>query len=146
MQKIDKTVTTPASPAKVFHYLADFTTSGEWDPGTVRTTLISGDGGVGTRYKNISEFRGNETELVYTVLTYEPDTLFVIRGENKTVTATDTMTFTPTPDGGTEVRYEAVFEFKRWIRFVSFLLTPSFKKLGEQAERQLKESLTTLGS
>ena len=45
----------------VFAYLSDFTTTTEWDPGTVRTTRESGDGGIGTRYRNVSRFLGRET-------------------------------------------------------------------------------------
>ena len=36
-----------AAPADaVFAYLADFTTTTQWDPGTIRTERIAGDGGV----------------------------------------------------------------------------------------------------
>ena len=59
--QIQRTVETAAAPAAVFTYLSDFTTTNEWDPGTVRTTRISGDGGVGTSYRNVSRFAGRET-------------------------------------------------------------------------------------
>ena len=38
----------------MFAYLSDFTTTNEWDPGTVSTERVSGDGGVGTTYHNTS--------------------------------------------------------------------------------------------
>jgi len=44
--QICRTMTTPAPVSDVFAYLADFTTTTEWDPGTVSTTLVSGDGSI----------------------------------------------------------------------------------------------------
>ena len=84
---IERTVTVDRSPAEVFAYLADFTTTMEWDPGTVRTTRVSGDGGVGTTYRNVSKFLGRETELTYVVTEHRPPELLELRGENKTVVA-----------------------------------------------------------
>ena len=63
--RIERTVTTPTPLPTVFAYLSDFTTTTEWDPGTVRTVRESGNGGTGTRYRNTSRFAGRETELVY---------------------------------------------------------------------------------
>ena len=55
---IERTVTVDRPPAEVFAYLADFTTTTEWDPGTVRTTRESGDGGVGTTLPQRLEVHG----------------------------------------------------------------------------------------
>jgi uncharacterized protein YndB with AHSA1/START domain len=65
--EIVRTLVLPRPPEQVFSYLQDFTNTEEWDPGTVRTTRESGDGGVGTRYHNVSKFLGRETELTYLV-------------------------------------------------------------------------------
>ena len=51
----------------VFDYLSDFTTTTEWDPGTVTTVRQHGDGGVGTTYLNTSTFLGRKTQLTYVV-------------------------------------------------------------------------------
>jgi uncharacterized protein YndB with AHSA1/START domain len=53
--RLQRSVTVDASPEKVFAYLSDFTTTEEWDPGTVRCVRTSGDGGVGTVYLNTSK-------------------------------------------------------------------------------------------
>ena len=37
---------------EVFDFLADFENTESWDPGTVETRRTSGDGGLGTRYRN----------------------------------------------------------------------------------------------
>ena len=144
MMRIDRTVETSAPLPEVFDFLADFTTTEQWDPGTVRTEHVSGDGGVGTTYANTSRFLGRTTDLTYVVETYEPGTRLVLRGENKTVVAHDTMTFASTASGGTSVRYLAEFEMKGIARMVAPLLTPAFTRLGDAASAQLRATLDRL--
>ena len=71
--KLQRSVECNAAPAAVFAYLSDFTNTNEWDPGTVKTVRVSGDGGVGTTYQNTSKFMGRETELTYEVVEHQPD-------------------------------------------------------------------------
>ena len=63
-------------------------------PGTVSTTRTSGDGGVGSTYRNISQFLGRKTELTYTTVILRPDEFIELMGENKTLVAHDQMTIT----------------------------------------------------
>lgn len=133
------TVTRPIE--EVFAFLADFTTTAEWDPGTVRTTRESGDGGVGTRYHNVSRFLGRETELNYVTTALESPRLIRLRGENSTVVAHDTMTLKPTSEGGTHLTYEARFDFKGLARLVAPLMAPAFKRLGDKAADQIRKTL-----
>ena len=143
--RIDRTVETSAPTSQVFDFLADFTNTEEWDPGTVRTDRISGDGGVGTAYANTSRFLGRNTDLTYVVEAYVPGVRIVLRGENKTVVAHDTMTFLPTAAGGTSVRYVAEFDLKGMARMVAPLLTPAFTRLGDSASEQMRTTLDRLG-
>ena len=141
--KIERTVTTSASPDRVFAYLSDFTTTTEWDPGTVVTTRLSGDGGVGTTYSNTSKFLGRETKLTYEVLEYADPARIVLHGHNGTVDATDSIAVTA--DGeGSRVVYTADFSFKGLARLVAPLLAPALKKLGDDAEKGLQEALARL--
>src|SRR6478672_3080031 len=91
--EIERSVTVGQPVDRVFAYLSDFTNTTEWDPGTVRTERVAGDGAVGTRYHNVSKFLGRETELDYLVVEHVPREKFALRGEHSTVVATDTMTF-----------------------------------------------------
>ena len=138
---IVRTLTVPRSPQEVFDYLRDFTTTNEWDPGTVRTTREEGSGGVGTRYHNVSRFLGRETELTYVVEEDSPPHTLRLRGENKTVVAHDTMTLKPTATGGTELTYRAEFAFKGLARWLAPLAAPAFRKLGDDAEEGLRKAL-----
>jgi carbon monoxide dehydrogenase subunit G len=141
--KLQRSVETSATPATVFAYLSDFTNTNEWDPGTVKTERVSGDGGVGTTYANTSKFMGRETELTYEVVDHRPDSLFALRGENSSVVANDKMEIAPM-GAGSRVTYTADFEFKGLSRLVAPLLKPALKKLGDEAETGLREALAKL--
>ncbi|TCN37298.1 carbon monoxide dehydrogenase subunit G [Kribbella orskensis] len=143
MITIERVITVDRPVEAVFGYLADFETTTEWDPGTVRTVRVEGDGGPGTKYRNTSSFAGRETELEYVVQQLEPGRIFQLRGENKTVTALDTMTFRAA-GGGTEVTYRAEFEFKGMTRLAQPLLKGQLKKLGDEAEQGMHDALQKL--
>jgi hypothetical protein len=127
----------------VFTYLSDFTTTTEWDPGTVTTVVDRGDGGVGTRYLNTSTFLGRKTQLTYVVRELVPDERIRLRGENKTVVAVDSMSFRRV-GAGTEVTYSAEFTFKGPARFLAPLFRPALERLGQQAQAGMSEALSRL--
>ena len=141
--RLQKTVVVDKPIEDVFTYLADFTTTTEWDPGTVHTVLQRGDGGIGTTYLNTSKFMGRSTQLPYVVRELVPDELIRLRGENKTVVAVDTMSFRAI-EAGTEVTYSAEFTFKGATRFFAPLLRPALDRLGQQAQAGLSEALNRL--
>ena len=141
--KVELNVRTDKPLTKVFDYLSDFTTTTDWDPGTVSTVREQGDGGVGTTYRNTSEFMGRQTELRYVVQELVPGERIKLRGENKTVTSTDTLTFRPAGDQ-TEVTYSAEFDFKGPARYLAPLLRPALNRLGDHAEQGLRQALSNL--
>jgi uncharacterized protein YndB with AHSA1/START domain len=141
--RIQRTITVDRPLPVVFDYLADFTTTNEWDPGTERTTLVSGDGGVGSEYHNVSVFAGRRTELTYVVDEVVPQRRIALTGRNKTVTAHDTMEFSG-GESTTTVVYTADFEFHGIARYVAWALAPAFKKLGDEAEQGMHEALNRL--
>ena len=97
--KLRRTVVTGKPLDLVFGYLSDFTTTTEWDPGTVTTVRRHGNGGVGTIYLNTSAFLGRTTQLTYVVGELVEQQRIQFRGENKTVIAVDTLTFRPVASG-----------------------------------------------
>lgn len=142
---IEREVSIAAPVGRVFDYLADFETTEEWDPGTVRTARVDGDGGVGTSYLNVSRFAGRETELTYVVEELERPDRVVLRGENHTVVARDTMTFR-SESHITRVTYRAEFQLKGLARFAESLLRKPFERLGEDAEEGLRTALGRLAA
>jgi uncharacterized protein YndB with AHSA1/START domain len=146
--RLQRTVTVEKPLERVFTYLSDFTTTTEWDPGTVRTIRTSGDGAFGTEYLNTSTFAGRQSELTYVVTELVPNQRIALRGENKTVIAQDTMTFreagSDTGAAHTEVTYTADFTFKGIARLVAPFMKPAFTKLGNEAETGMAAALTRL--
>lgn len=141
--RLQKTVVTDKPLGKVFDYLSDFTSTTDWDPGTVATVRLHGDGRVGTSYLNTSEFLGRQSELRYVVQEFVPGERIRLRGENATVISVDTMTFRPV-GAGTEVTYTAEFAFKGAARYLAPFLRPAMTRLGNQAEAGLRQALDRL--
>jgi uncharacterized protein YndB with AHSA1/START domain len=139
---IERTVSTTTPPAKVFPYLVDFRNAAEWDSGTQSCELVSGDGGPGTVYRNVSKFAGNTVELEYTVDAVEQPR-FVIVGRNDTTTSHDTITVTPR-DGGSTVVYRAHFTFTGLARYAAPLMRPLLDRLGDKTAAQLTTALERL--
>lgn len=141
--KVQRTVVVDKPLDVVFGYLSDFTTTTEWDPGTVVTVNRLGDGGVGTIYLNTSKFLGRETQLAYIVRDFIPGKRVQLCAENETVIAVDTMTFR-TVDTATEVTYTAEFTFKGPSRLLAPLLRAAFDRLGTKAEIGMHKALNQL--
>jgi len=142
---VERTFTVGVPVGTVFDYLADFTHTEEWDPGTVETRRTGGNGGLHTTYSNISEFMGRQVQLTYETVIHEPTSRLQFRGRNKSATATDTLTLSDTDDGGTQVHYRADFEFGPLISLVAPLVVkPRLDKLADETVAQLKNTLEKL--
>lgn len=144
MTTIERTVATTASPERVFAYLLDFRNTTEWDSGTRSCELVSGDGGPGTVYRNVSHFAGNDVELVYTVESVDEPHTFVIVGRNDSTTSHDTVTVTPHGERGARVVYHAEFTFNRLAKVAAPLFKPLLDRLGDRTAEQLKTTLDRL--
>jgi carbon monoxide dehydrogenase subunit G len=143
---VERTVETASPIDRVFDYLSDFTNTEEWDPGTLRTKRVdTGPIAVGTRFHNVSQFRGRETELEYRLTRLEPVRRLTFVGENKTVTSTDDMRLTSTATG-TAIRYQARFAFKGVAKLASPFLRSSFEKLADETADQLRDALAKLSA
>lgn len=135
--------TDAASPGTVLAYLLAFENSVEWDAGTVSCTRVTGDGGVGSRYRNVSEFNGRPMELMYTVESVAPDR-FVIVGRAKNVESYDTVIVRPWGEGGTELEYDARFSFGGVLKLATPFLKGTFAKLGDATAADIKKALDKL--
>jgi len=137
---LSKTLKSKKSAEELFAYFSDFTTTNEWDPNTVKTTKLSGDGGIGTKYANTSSFNGRESSLVYEVIEYQPNSIIRLRGENKSLTAVDTMKVEEL-NGERQFTYEARFRFKGIAKIAAPFLKKAFDKLAADAETGLRKVL-----
>lgn len=140
---VERTFTVTRPIEEVFAFLADFTSTEEWDPGTVTTTRTGGDGGLGTTYANTSRFMGRRVTLTYETITYDRPTRVEFRGVNKSATAIDSFAFSSLSTGaGTSIDYRADFDFG----FLGNLVVPLFIRrrldaVAEETIEQMKRAL-----
>ncbi len=144
MLSVRRTVATSAAPAAVYEYLRDFTHAEQWDPGTESCSRIDGDGGVGTRYRNVSKFLGRTTELTYTAVELQPGTLIHFEGRNDQFVGHDRLRIEPV-DEGSQVSYVAEFTFRGVSRIAVPLVALYLPRLADKTVRQLKQCLDALG-
>lgn len=143
MTRIQRTFPVAPSVETVVAYLTDFANAEAWDPGT--KSCVRSDGGpvqVGSVWKNISEFRGKETELTYTLTRREPGHL-TFEGDNKTAHSVDDIVVR-TAGGTTEITYTADITFKGVVKLAEPLLRGTFKKLGDDTVVQMTKTLAEL--
>lgn len=134
--RVHRVVPAGRSARQVFDYLADFENAEEWDSGTVSCTRVSGAGGPGTIYRNISRFAGRTVCLVYQVERSEfPE--FVIVGRNAGTTSRDVIRVLP-EGAGALVDYSAEFTFTGLTAVITPLLRPLLKRLADRTAAQLE--------
>ncbi len=132
MITISESVTTAKPRDEVFAYVADFTTVAEWDPGIISSERISGDGGIGTTYRVVSEFRGRRVELAYEIVDHQEPAVIVLKGTGRAVEALDRIELHGHGEG-TRVVYVAEFTLKGLLRFAEPFLGGMFSTLGREA-------------
>lgn len=140
---MQRNVPTEAPPTAVFEYLADFRNTEQWDPGTVRTVRTTGDGGVGTRYANTSEFMGRTSELTYEVIDLVPGRSIRLRGENHALIAHDTISVAERGDGSV-VTYHVQFDFQGRLRWAEPLLRLGVRRLLDKGATSMSRALARL--
>lgn len=129
----------------VFAYLADFTTTEQWDPGTVTTTRTDdGPLRVGSTFHNVSTFRGRQTELDYTLNRMDENEHLTFDGFNKTVKSTDDMAFAADGDDSAVITYRAHFAFQGWARLAEPFLRHGLERIADDTVIQMKRVLDAL--
>lgn len=144
MPSVERTVTVQQPLSKVWSYLSDFRSTEEWDPPTVSTVRTSGDGGVGTTYKNVSKFLGNETEVSYEVTEFVEQERLQLRGDaGDSLKLLDTLTFESSGEE-TSVTYHAEFEPQGAAKLAAPLLPLALKVLADKVAESMETRLRDL--
>ena len=145
MPSVSRTFTTISQPDAVYAYLSDFANAEEWDPGTVECSRTSGDGGVGTTYRNVSSFLGRKTTLQYTAEELHAPSSVHFVGRNEQFEGHDRISFQAS-GAGTHVTYDAEFHFKGASKLAAPLVSLYLPSLATKTVAQLRGSLDKLGS
>ena len=143
MVSVERSFTSQAPPHAVFEFLADFAHAEEWDPGTVECRRLTGDGGVGTRYRNVSSFLGRTTTVEYVAEELDPPTFLHFRGHNKQFVGHDRLHL-EVAGTGTKVTYQAQMSFSGAARFATPLVAAYLPFLANKTVRQMRDRLDAL--
>ncbi|PUA80135.1 SRPBCC family protein [Nocardioides currus] len=143
MPSVERTITVDQPVERVWTYISDWTNTEEWDPPTVRTERTSGDGGVGTRYHNVSKFLGSEQEVDYEVKELVENQRMQLAGDAGSLTLLDTITLRPTASG-TELTYHAEFTPHGAAKLAEPLMPAGLKLLADRVAESLEEHLRAL--
>jgi hypothetical protein len=136
------TVTAPGSPTEVFEYLADFSSTAEWDPGVSEAWRLTGEPlRSGARFHVVAGFLGRRVALEYRTVQIDPPRLVVLRAETAALTSEDTIVVRPLPGGGAEVAYEATLRPRGALRLADPLLGLLFRRIGNRAKAGLAAHL-----
>ena len=151
-------LTVPRPVAATFAFVSDFTNAVHWDPRTYATEKVTdGPVGIGTRFlltggmmkqgwvrrlRIPARFAG--MALPYDVVEFDPPHGFVLEGETRVFRYRDEITFSDEADA-TKVRYWAKLEFKGLLRFLDPVLRLMFRRIGDDATRDLPGVVSRLG-
>lgn len=104
---VEREITTTCRRERAFDFVADFSTTQEWDPGIQAATRL-GDRpiGVGSRFELVSRFGSTEQTIVYEIASYDRPTSVTFVGEGKAFRGTDVISFSEDA-AGTRVTYVA---------------------------------------
>lgn len=140
MVSVARTFTVGRAADEVVAYLADFSNTTEWDPGTVECVrLDDGPVRVGSSWRNTSKVAGRSTELRYELQTLDAGRLVFV-GRNSGATATDDIAIEPS-DGGSVITYRANIQLHGAARLFSPVMKLIFERLANETVTRMSTVL-----
>jgi carbon monoxide dehydrogenase subunit G len=125
-----------------FDFVADFSTTEEWDPGIPRARrLDDGPVSVGSRFALVSRFNTTEQTLRYEITEFIRPERLVLVGDGGNFHGVDTISFAPRDGGGTVVTYEADLSLKGIARLAEPFIGGKLDTMSDRAVAGLKAAL-----
>ena len=125
----------------VWDYFSRFENIQEWDP-NVRTSKIGIEkpGRVGTTYDLVTVFKGNESDITYTLLEYDPCRRLVVRGKTSMITASDDITFKEVGEGeATEIHYSSEISLNHVLSIFNMFIRKDLEQLAVSTEEGMRK-------
>ncbi len=140
--RVVRTFETVCAPEPAFDYVADFSTTQEWDPGIPSATRIgAGPIEVGSRFELVSRFNRTEQTIVYEITALRRPSGVTFVGEGDNFHGVDVISFAPRPGGGSLVTYEADLSLKGLARLAEPFIRGKLDTMSDHAVEGLKAAL-----
>ena len=140
--RVEREIETACPQQRAFEFVADFSTTQEWDPGipTARR-LDDGPIGIGSRFELLSRFGTKEQAIVYEITAFDPPNKVTLVGDGTTFRGTDVISFTPRDGGGTHVRYTADLGLKGLAAVALPFIGSKLDEMSDRAVEGMKAAL-----
>ena len=146
MTTVHQTIHVKAPIEVAFDYVADFSTTAEWDPGIAEASRLDvGPSREGSRFRVVADFNGRKLPLEYAITAFDRPRRVVLVGEGKTFHGVDEITF-ESAGAGTIVAYVADLRLKGLARVLEPFFKGRFEELGRAAVAGLRRELDRRGS
>ena len=140
MVLLSYTIQVRAKLQEVWEYFSKFENIKEWDPNVRKATVRNSPPELlGTTYDLVTVFKGNESEIVYTLVEYEPKRRITVKGKNSMITAIDDISFREVNEGITEIHYEAEISLNHILCCCTCFIRKDLERLAELTEQGMKE-------
>jgi carbon monoxide dehydrogenase subunit G len=142
MTTLRETIEVERSQEEAFDYVADFSTTAEWDPGIAEASMV-GEGpiGVGTRFEVVALFNGKRLPLVYEITSFERPGRVALHGSGSGFEGIDEIAFSPGRDGSTRIAYTAEIRLKGLARLAEPFMGGRFEEMARTAVDGLRTKL-----
>ena len=141
MTTLHRQVDTRLAIDEAFAFIADFSNSMLWDPGTVTSEPVdSGPTSVGSRYRLGVRMGSRVVPMEYRITLFEAPTRVVLEGSGSNVEAVDEIRFSPSATG-TRIDYTADIRLGGAMRLVQPFLGRAFAKLAQDAVDGMRRAL-----
>jgi carbon monoxide dehydrogenase subunit G len=142
MTRFTRQIDVPTPLDDAFAYVADFTTTAEWDPGIVEARRLDDRPlGIGSRFEVVSRFGERQLPITYTITAFDPPSRIVLEGIGARFRGTDDIRFARGADGGTRIQYIADLELRGIARAAEPLMRGRFEKVVDDGSSGLAATL-----
>lgn len=141
MTLLHETIEVDRPVKEVFSYISDFATTREWDATAFAARKLT-DGPIeaGTEFEVECALPVGSVTLIYTVEELVPEKYLRLRGAGKLFDVIDSIAFSSTKNG-TQVDYQAKFEFNALVEPMAALSKSGMEKMGREALAGMKRAL-----
>lgn len=132
------TIDSPLPPDEVWALVADVRRFAEWDPGTLRSVQVAGDGpGPDAAYVLTVKGVPRPLDLRYEVTRFEPPGLLALVADTGVLRSVDEISLAAS-GAGTRLTYRAELSLHGPWRIATPVLALAFGRIGRQAEEGLR--------